>query len=178
MIKEPSLIAKGELIKTEAIIPDAEKIKKFFDDVVDDELSLPEILFEWFNNSDSDGIILFPTLNFETQINLIRDDIPYFYTILVDDKPLEFIFLKEIDRLLPNDLKNVEELSGVGKIITNFELKFEDFPKKFTRANNTEFFNLSKKNIIINNIRLIIDDEPKLKLTGRAAELARKKGLK
>jgi hypothetical protein len=168
--KSPEVKAFGNLIKTEVIFPEKDTITNFFKEFDEKDL-LSDILFEW-QALDND-IIIFPIEKFQSQINLMKKDIPFIYHF--GDNA--FLFLKEIRSIGIQDLKNIEELSGAGAILTPFELKFENYSKKYLRDNSDTFFDLPKNGIIINNVRLTINKEPKLKLTGRAAELAREKGL-
>jgi len=176
---EPKIKAVGNLIKTIAVRIDDIDIDNFFRSALYEKLSLEEIIFEWHEKFEKEGILLFPINNFKSQIDLMRKDIPYFYKTTIEDQEIEFIFLAEYDRLEIEDLKNIEELSGVGKILTAFDLKFENFSKKYTKNNHKKFFRLEDISIILNNVRLIIDKEdgPNLKLTGRSAEIAKKRGL-
>jgi hypothetical protein len=68
------------------------------------------------------------------------------------------------------------ELSGEGKLITPFMISFKNYSKTYLKDKDNSFFNLEKDNIIINDIILVLDGSSKLKLTGRAAELAKRKG--
>jgi hypothetical protein len=173
----PQLKAIGNLIKTEVIEVTGIHIDNFFKNALKDELTLSEILYEWEEEFKNEHIILLPINAYKSQINLIADSLPDIFEIELNGEKYEFLFLSIVDKLEINSLKNIEELSGVGQILTTFELKFEDFPKKFTKSNNINFFNLADNGIILNSVRLTIDEAPvKLKLTGRAAEIARKKG--
>jgi len=169
--------AVGNLIKTIAVKIDDIDADDFFRAALYEKLSLEETIFEWYEKFKDDGIILFPINDVKSQIDLMRKDIPYFYKTTIDDQEIEFIFLVEYDRLEIDSLKNLEELSGIGKIITPFDLKFDNFSKRFTQDNNKKFFEVENSSIILNNIKLIIDEKSShiLKLTGRAAELAKKR---
>jgi len=170
--------AVGNLVKTIAVKIDDINIDDFFRSALYEKLSLEETIFEWYEKFKDEGVILFPVNSFKSQIDLMRKDIPFFYKTTIDDQEIEFIFLVEYDKLEIESLKNLDELSGIGRIITPFDLKFDNFAKRFTRNNNKTFFELENSGIILNNIKLIIDEERTagLKLTGRAAELAKKRG--
>jgi len=176
--KEQRTKAVGNLTKMEAIKVNLLGIDEFFYPIKNDNLTLEEILFEWYEKYQDENIILFPINKYYSQIKLMIKDIPTIYEIHIDGIDYKFIFLKECSKLEINDLKNIEELSGIGQIITPFDLNFTDFSKKF-EIKNSGFFNINKNNIILNNIKLILDEGISgLKLTGRAAEIARKKGNK
>ena len=70
-------------------------------------------------------------------------------------------------------------LVDVGKFITPFTLNFyPDMNKSFLKDANSDFFNLEPNEFIINNLFLKLEEEPLVKkLTGKAAEIAKRKGL-
>jgi len=106
-----------------------------------------------------------------------------FATLSIDDKIIVYngeilLPMEELEHKSPGELKNTIEFTGVGKIITPFSLNFRDYNKDF---GTTDFFNLNPDECIINNTKIIVLENNQglnpSKLTGRAAELARKKGL-
>ena len=160
----------GELVKTIIIIPSKKEVKEFFDQVKVDDLSFEEIIFEWNENHDT---IILDILPYTNQFQ-VEEEMPFVYTYNKDNEAMHFIFLEIQEKILPNQLKNVEELSGEGQLITPFMLKFADYNQKYLINPELNFFNLPKNGIILNGIRLVLDSQ-KPKLTGRAAELAKKK---
>jgi len=172
MRQDTKVEAIGGLIKTIVISP--ENVEEFFDQVIKDNLILEDIILEWTENSSS---ILFPINQYKSQIYLMKNDIKI-YSFEINGVTEEFIFLEEVDRLGVEHLKNKEELSGEGKLITPFMLKFSDFSKKYliNLDQNPDFFDLPKNGIILNDVRLIMVGKPKPRLTGRAAEIAKRKG--
>jgi hypothetical protein len=174
--KEEQVTAIGQLLKTIAVDPENIDIDDFFKIVVADNLILEDILLEWSERKDTNDIILFPINQYQAQLFIMRKDIPKIYSVILNDKEEEFIFLKAVDTIDGKSLKNKEELSGEGKLITPFMLTFEDYNKKYLINQEDNFFDLPKNGIILNEIRLVISGQPKIKLTGRAAEIAKKRG--
>jgi hypothetical protein len=179
MTRTPKIEAIGQLTKT--IVIDYKDItsidiESFFKKVIDDKLFLEDILLAWLEDESTKGTILFPINNYQSQLYIMRKDIPNTYSILIDDKLEEFIFLEELDTIDIKKLKNKEELSGEGKLITYFMLSFEDFNKKYLINPEENFFDMPKNGIILNDVRLVISKSPEISLTGRAAEIAKRKG--
>jgi len=176
MRREPRVEAIGQLTKTIAVEPSDIDLDTFFMKASKDHLFLEDILLEWLERKDTENIILFPIKQYQSQINIMRKDIPKFYSTTIDGNEEEFIFLSEVDKIDVKKLKNKEELSGEGKLITPFMLTFEDFNKKYLINPDEDFFNLPVNGIILNEVRLVVAGSPKIKLTGRAAEIAKKRG--
>jgi hypothetical protein len=168
--------AIGKLAKYTIIEMPVMELENFFKKAIEDQLTLEEILTDWYDLYVNKDIILFPILNFKPQFKLMQDNIPQIYSYKINGKEEEFIILKLIDTLEIDSLKNLEELSGVGRVITDFQLTFDNYPKRYTINNDHEFFELLSDQVILNDIRLVVDKDHKLKLTGRAAEIAKKKG--
>jgi len=178
---EPQVKSIGELTKYRAIEVPYVEIDGFFRDAHEEDWGMEDILDAWHEKEEFNNILLFPLQNHLSQFNLIREFIPSIYEVQNKSYQGEFIFLIEEDKIELSDIRNAEELSGEGVILTNFNLKFADYPKKYTKNNNIAFFNLNPDQIIINNIRLVVDNTTPslgLKLTGRAAEIqARRESL-
>jgi len=85
----------------------------------------------------------------------------------------EFIGIQELEILPVEKLKNALELTDEGKILTPFVLSFKDFNKKYNKEDNN-FFNLNSDEFIYNDIWLTLE-KPEMKLTGRAAEIAKRR---
>jgi len=174
----------GQLIKT-SIVEMPDKIEKdFFKVIENDELFLGDVLLAWeeiVKEKKMDDLLLFPIDSFRSQLNLMVPHIKKIYTLDIDNEKKNFIVLKINQKLKIDNLRNTEELSGEGKIITPFMLKFQDFSKKYLRDKTLDFFDLKENDIILNEIRIIAEEGHRPsrltgKLTGRAAEIARKKG--
>ncbi len=169
----------GSLIKYSIIRPPDVEIDGFFREAVEGKWELEDILMAWSELSEFSNVVLLPIARYKSQFDTMQNDIPYIYPEIAGT---EIIFLVEDDRIDIKDIKNAEELSGAGKVLVPFNLKFENFPEKYTLSNNTEFFKLDSNQILLNNVKLILDDtgdqpgyNSGVKLTGRAAEIAAKK---
>jgi len=148
----------------------------FLTECQNDDLILPDILMEFYEKYNSKDILLLKVTELVTQIAVLKleFDIQPF-TLKVEGRDETFIILHKLDEINTNEIKNADELSGCGKVLTKFELGFMDYAKKFTRSNLTDFFDLNPNEIILNSVILALDDgTPTLapKLTGRAAEIA------
>ena len=169
---------KGKLIKTKAIDPENYDINMddFFKKIIENQYSIEDVILEWDDQFSDKDLIILPVNNFKSQINIMEKDIPIIHSVIIDKEREYFIVLKIIEELEVNDLKNMTELSGEGKLITPFMISFKNYSKTYLKDKDNSFFNLEKDNIIINDIILVSDGSPKFKLTGRAAELAKRKG--
>ena len=163
----------GELIKVTTI--EVTGLEDFFQKAKDENWILEDILDEW--SIIEKDILLLPMKTFKSQLLMVQDHMPIpiiFQNTEVDE---EFLFLKKEEVLPTSKIRNAVELSGEGKLITSYDLKFKDF-NRYLRVKEDSFFGIEPDQIILNQVRLIQDsDTPTLgiKLTGKAAEIAAKR---
>lgn len=173
--------AIGNVIKYTLIDPPDVEIDGFFREAVEGEWLLADILDAWHELEAFKNVILLPIDNYKSQFATMNDVQRYIHEIPAEGKIHELVFLAQSDILELPDLKNTEELSGMGKLLVPFNLQFENFGRKFTPKNDQRFFTLEPNQVILNSVRLIIDDNQDdgtvggLKLTGKAAEIAARK---
>ena len=130
-----------------------------------DPLWEPEEIIEAWVEKEKD-YILFPLNRFKHTFNTMNLENKIFSFNNID-----FLVIKIIDEKSANELKNTFDLPDEGKIITPFGNRF--IPKnKYT---DDDTFKLNEDEFIYNNIRLVLD-QSRSKLTGRAAEIAKRKG--
>ncbi len=177
---EPAVKAIGDLIKYDIIDVPMVEVDGFFRQATEEDWTIEDILDAWNEDEKYINTLLFPLKLHRSQFNLIKDKLTCVYEFKNKEYQGEFIFLIESDKIPVSDLKNTDELSGEGAVVLEFNLRFTDFPKHYTRRNtpeDKEFFNLKDNQMIINTVRLVIDRDQSLgtKLTGKAAEIAARK---
>lgn len=168
--------AIGALVKYNMVDVDDEILDQFFGSLDTTGWQIEEMLEEW--SKKFEDIILFPVDEYMSQFTLISKDVPLLKTFNVNNSTFQCIFIVEDSKLRLDNIRNAEELSGEGKIITSFNLKFTDYNTKFTRETTQEFFKLEPSQIILNSVRLVVDNNDRtleMKLTGKAAEIAAKR---
>ncbi len=177
MPNEPTIKAIGSLTKYDIIDVPMVEVDGFFRQATEEDWTIEDILDAWNDDEKYINTLLFPLKLHQSQFNLIKDKLTCVHEFKNKEYQGEFIFLIKKDELNIKDIKNAEELSGEGSVILEFGLRFTDFPKHYTKYNtpeNEEFFDLNDSQMIINNVRLVIDKDQSLgtKLTGKAAEIA------
>ena len=177
---EPEVKAIGELTKYDIIEVPYVEVDGFFKQATEENWPIEDIIDEWHQREEYKSIVLFPLKKHQSLFALIKDKLKCVYDFSNDEYTGEFIFLAKKDKLPLTALKNTEELSGEGPVLIEFNLRFQDFSKHYTRTNSAEdkeFFTLSPNELILNTIRLVVDKERTLgmKLTGKAAEIASRK---
>jgi len=169
-------INTGTLLKV-SIVPIDENITEVFNKMNTEELLVPEIISDWLENKPNDlEYRLIQTDNYAAQFNLMPDAVKNTIELHTLEGLRHFILVKDIHELKTNELKRHEELSGEGTIIPKFSLSFIDFGSRYLVDQESDFFNISDNEFIINSVRLTLDNSSpqtsRLKLTGRAAEKA------
>lgn len=173
----------GDLVKYTIVHPTpASDVKKFFAKAEKEKWLIEDVLLEWAQDDILKELVVLPLEHYRTQFTTMEQHIPFIMGLALDDKKYELVFLEEVDRIKIDDIKNAEELSGAGRVLVPFNLKFENFPLKYTKENNTEFFKLMPGQILLNGVRLVLDKtegqggyDSGIKLTGKAAEIAARK---
>lgn len=172
--------AVGDLTKVKIAELDTQQaldLEALIEQAIEEEW-LPEEIIETWSENEKD-IILLQIDKIKNDFNLLNAEKDY-WDFKIADEEIILIPIKILDQIKADNLKNAAELSGVGKILIPFSLTFRDYNKDFLKDPSADFFNIQEKEFIINNIRLVLENNHGLnpsKLTGRAAELARKKGL-
>jgi len=135
-----------------------------------------EVLYEWLQYAkdipELKDIYLIDFSNFKSQLAIMerKTEIPVTFTMGYN----LFIPVKTIEKIEASTLKRTFELTDLGKVIDSFSLNFRDYQNDFGGPDN--FFKLDDNQIILNGSIFIPDSiSPSLKLTGKAAEIAKKK---
>ena len=175
-MNEPRVKAIGELMRCTLVEVDG--LDDFFNRAKEEEWILEDIIDEWAHKDDK--LLLLPAKQFKSQFTLIQDNLPQPIFFKNSEVEEEFYFLQQDEVLEISGIKNASELSGEGKIITSFDLKFNDFKKRYLRIPDSCFFDIEDDQIILNQVRLIQDNNNPtlgLKLTGKAAKIAARKKM-
>jgi hypothetical protein len=173
-IKQLGSIAKYSIIEPNIDTDD------FFKQAKKEDWLFEDIIMAWEEQEEFKGIILIAINQYASQFATMKD-IPFILPLYVNKDKYKLIFLKEEAEIGIEDLKNIDELSGIGKLLVPFNLIFEDFNTKYSRRDNETFFDLEPHQILINKVRLVLEKNAEggfdsgIKLTGRAAEIAAKR---
>ena len=129
---------------------------------------IEDVIDEWSILNDT---ALFPYYMFPNEFKLVDFD-----KYLIEYKGQFLLPVREVAKKEAEQLQRSIELTGIGRVLIPFSLKFHDFDI-FLREPD-DFFNLDDKSFIYNSLVLVDEPDSGLKLTGRAAEIQRRKNEK
>jgi len=154
---------EGQLTKVSLIHPPTSETTPFLKQASDENWLIEEVINEWNSSPEYKdiGIILMDITLYKNQFN-IGDYSEYIYKYQNEDIEYHLVYVYQDKIIEVKDLKNVVELSGIGKILTEFDTSFEDLNTKFLKDSDGDFFNIDSSQIIINDIhlKLINKDTP------------------